>query len=802
MRAFIKLIVIGLVAEMLFLGQLNAQTQTAPSGTGTELDPYLIESLENLYWVQQNSTSWDKHFLQTANIDAIFTLYWDDDDTDDTGVGGNNEGFYPIGNGAEHFTGTYDGGGYTINSLVVNRPLLQNVGLFGYVSAEGVVKNVQLVSVAIEGQTKVGAVVGFNYGSLVNCNVTGTLTGISYIGGLVGYNCGSIQHSSATSLVVGTASYIGGLVGYNYQATIMNSFAKGNVEGEDKVGGLVGMCDEDAVDFCYSVSEVSANYNVGGLVGVSNLSTVNACFWDVQTSGMSTSSGGTGLNTNEMKLASNYVSAGWDWVGEAENGTEDIWTIVYALNSGYPKFSEGITLVGSGSSDDPFQIANLDDLVTLSNFPEIWGEGIYFEQTADIDASQTQYFDDDHFDDESDAGNNEGFSPIGNSSTSQFNAHYDGQGHVITNLNINRDEDCQALFGYVGATGSVINLGLQNPSVVGDETCGSIAGVNNGSIEYCCSIDGSVHGNDAIGGFVGSNSGVGTIQNAYAKTGSYTTGYNVGGFVASNNGQLLNCYSTGEVEGFVLDYTGGFVGDNSGSVQACFWDEDNSGQSSSNGGVGLSYSEIQEMSFFIDAAWDFVFETENGSDNIWFMTNCFNDGTPALFWQTYTDAEIPEVICPSDLTINLESGEESFIADMELEPLMSSDNCSILLLENDMNFTESLNGAVINPGEYTINWTATDYLLNENTCSFDLVVNQYVGLDDVSQNISITPNPTTDFVNIVSHGNHQYGLYDLSGRCVLQGEFNHSTQISLRDMPSGLYVLSVDGQSNTQIIKQ
>jgi hypothetical protein len=64
------------------------------------------------------------------------------------------------------------------------------------------------------------------------------------------------------------------------------------------------------------------------------------------------------------------------------------------------------------------------------------------------------------------------------------------------------------------------------------------------------------------------------------------------------------------------------------------------------------------------------------------------------------------------------------------------------------------------------------------------------------------PNPTTDFVHVVSQGKHQYALYDLSGRCLNQGEFTHSTLISLRDMPNGMYVLSVDGQTNTQIIKQ
>jgi len=83
---------------ILFSAQTFAQTATPPAGDGTESNPYEIATLENLYWLSQSDTAWDKHYIQTADIDAAATSGWD-----------NDSGFTPIGNKNTEFSGTYNG---------------------------------------------------------------------------------------------------------------------------------------------------------------------------------------------------------------------------------------------------------------------------------------------------------------------------------------------------------------------------------------------------------------------------------------------------------------------------------------------------------------------------------------------------------------------------------------------------------------------------------------------------------------------------------------------------------------------
>jgi hypothetical protein len=79
---------------------------------------------------------------------------------------------------------------------------------------------------------------------------------------------------------------------------------------------------------CYSTGKVSGSgERIGGLVGFDYNQSANACFWDTQTSGQTTSAGGTGKTTAEMQTAKTFTDAGWDFVGETANGSEDLWWI-------------------------------------------------------------------------------------------------------------------------------------------------------------------------------------------------------------------------------------------------------------------------------------------------------------------------------------------------------------------------------------------------------------------------------------------------------------------------------------------
>jgi hypothetical protein len=123
---------------------------------------------------------------------------------------------------------------------------------------------------------------------------------------------------------------------------------------------------------CYSIGPVDGDWSVGGLVGT-NSGSVSNCFWDIQTSGINTSKGGTGKTTTEMMDINTYLNAGWDFVGETTNGTDDIWFI---RNIDYPKLW--------WQNQTPVAVAGPDQTVYA------WIDGI-----ADVNLDGSASYDDD-----------------------------------------------------------------------------------------------------------------------------------------------------------------------------------------------------------------------------------------------------------------------------------------------------------------------------------------------------------------------------------------------------------------------
>ena len=160
--------------------------------------------------------------------------------------------------------------------------------------------------------------IGSIRGSITNCYSTGNVSGDRETGGLCGYNDGGITNCYSTGTVVSVYSgydysSCGGLVGINRYGNISNCYSTGTVSGNSYVGGLAGETYNGSISNCYSIGAVVGDSNVGGLVGYSYSSTTNNSFWDVNTSGQTTSAGGTGKTTTEMKTLSTFTSAGWDF---------------------------------------------------------------------------------------------------------------------------------------------------------------------------------------------------------------------------------------------------------------------------------------------------------------------------------------------------------------------------------------------------------------------------------------------------------------------------------------------------------
>ena len=160
---------------------------------------------------------------------------------------------------------------------------------------------------------------------------------------------------------------------------------------------------------------------------------------------------------------------------------------------------------GSGTSADPYQIDSLPNLYWLLQTSSIWNDGLYFEQTSDIDASETSGWNSDS-----------GWSPIGNTSI-KFTGSFNGKGHVITGLYINRPyTNYMGLFGYTNGA-NIDSLGLEDCDITGYRYVGGLVGYNKASSVGYSHVTGSISGTKSfIGGLVGSNIHYSTVSNSYA----------------------------------------------------------------------------------------------------------------------------------------------------------------------------------------------------------------------------------------------------------------------------------------------
>lgn len=290
--------------------------------------------------------------------------------TEDYILGGNIDctdiaNFEPVGgwNGADPFTGTFDGKGYTICNLTVDRAADDYIGLFGETDG-ATIKNVTLVDFVLIGDDYIGALVGTLYDTSIEnitvinvditgddacggmcgdaigvvgqtikrCTSTGAISAGGYVGGLIGdhylyatSNC----HSSVN--VIGTSSFIGGLVGQWWTGTFEKCYATGTVTGysyvggfagymrgnvgtetadkclgsgavtatEDFAGGFVGYQGAGIVNDCYGTGAVTGDDYVGGFAGLSDV--VNRCYSTGAITGVGANVGGfTGNNNDAM----------------------------------------------------------------------------------------------------------------------------------------------------------------------------------------------------------------------------------------------------------------------------------------------------------------------------------------------------------------------------------------------------------------------------------------------------------------------------------------------------------------------
>jgi hypothetical protein len=188
-----------------------------------------------------------------------------------TGVGGiganpDDQNWTPIGGSSPQFQGTFDGDGKDISNLYINRTAY--VGLFGYVGAGGVIKDVRIRSGGVSGTNNVGSVAGRNNGgTITGCYNTGDVSGGSIVGGVVGYNDGTITGCSNAGDVSGTGNYVGGVLGSSGSGNITGCSNAGDVSGTSQVGGVAGQLVSGTMTACFNTGDVSGTSYVGGVLG-------------------------------------------------------------------------------------------------------------------------------------------------------------------------------------------------------------------------------------------------------------------------------------------------------------------------------------------------------------------------------------------------------------------------------------------------------------------------------------------------------------------------------------------------------
>ncbi|MCF7920971.1 MAG: T9SS type A sorting domain-containing protein [Candidatus Cloacimonetes bacterium] len=676
---------------------------TVPEGSGTLDDPFLIESLDNLLWLSTVSDHWysGNQYVQTADINAGETRFWN------SGLG-----FDPIGRYNNEFEADYNGGGYVIDSLFINRPEMHNVGFFSS-TYQNVICNLELTNVNICGANRTGGMIGeADHTSLTNCIVNGLVQGITHTGLLCGYcYIMELSNCNTSGYVFGTTKS-GGISGSVVYSDIIGCFSDALIVGNDIAGGLFGYCYEVTIDSCWADSQISCNNSAGGLIGIITRTELLNSYAEFEIDSQENFGGLAGF-VDRSEIYNSFYNC-----TSSLFNNESIITIGALTDDLYQDWQLNDLQLSIDdyleSSISGYNISSLEDFSTLLAF------GQYqecFNLTADLD-----------------------FSELDNFYIPYFDGEFNGLNHLINDLNVFLPQNrAIGLFGYV-SDGIISNLQLSEVQITGADRTGGLVGESYG---YCeaenCHVSGEINGNDYTGGiagyglnmnvdnssfegsvngndFVGGISGISyaTFCRGSMVIGSITGNISVGGIAGEAGAQLQRCYSLVDIEaqefcgglagtmfrGGMFDCftrgsieststAGGLVGEcyepafennyasrimnvdetagglmgicefgDYGSVYSNVWNIELSELAEPAGNeyhgpfhnvIGATNAEMRDITTFTDIGWDFVGEI-NGFYDYWSIDPTINNGFPYL-----TDMEPPvcndNTIITPDMTI-------------------------------------------------------------------------------------------------------------------------------------------------------
>lgn len=767
-----------------------------------------------------------------ANLFGYYALA-NDIDCSDSKNWNSGLGFDPIGDSTTHFQGIFNGKGYKIKHLTINRPNEEHVGLFASIYY-GKVTLVGIENAHIIGKRYGGTLAGKSTYSTINLSYgTGKVVANDMVGGLVGRNeGGTIENSYANTHVEANLynayTTIGGLVAENvFAGIITKSYATGSI-----------------------VDTKSSYYpQYGGVVGKMTSSTITSSYFDKETTKQNDTGKGSARTTIEMKKQTTFSS--WDF--------SDVWIMDAPNTDGYPKLKNNIEEIS-------YQlITTCTDLQNINT--KLSG---YYALANDIDCSDSKNWN-----------SGLGFVPIGKNAT-KFTGIFNGADFTIKHLTVNRPtESYVGLFGFADNT-IIKNVSLEDVQMTGKSLVGGLIGDTNQMKIENVSLEGNVQGGSTIGGLIGrltnnsstvnshtnvqmktaisgelvstagglvgysydstvtNSSSEGTIEGSgeigglIGKVGRNTAAFNksnvsysystmnvkgsstyLGGLIANiANSDVLNSYSTGHIEG--KDYIGGLFGyayessvtnsyttgkitgtgasvrGISGSYNALtlkntYFDKETTGRSETTMGVPYTTAQMKARTNFIN--WDF--------DTIWIMDAPSTDGYPKL--RNNLEKMALDITPPVGiLTLSQETWTKNSVIITALGTDAESGMKQIELPSGIMRVGDTATYTVSTNGTYTF---AFEDMVGNITVKSIVVGN----IDQTKPTVSFTldiPAPTNQNITITANG------LDVGGSGVMRiqkpdGTYESGATATYSVTANGTYAFTIEdntGNSYTESI--
>lgn len=610
----------GSVSEVTFAG-----------GSGTEADPYIIETAEQLDAVRNNPNA-----SYRLNADIEFTEA-------DFAEGGKfyneGKGWIPINN----FSGTFDGNGHVIRNIVINSST-NYTGFFGSCGSNAKIMNMGIENGDITGDFCVGGIVAQTDGGLIEkCYYAGTVSGRYYVGGIVGSCSG--------------------------ESTIRDCYNTASLMGVSYAGGIVGSLESGEISNCYNVGNVKKGFTLGEIVGTNNKGSITNCYYiEAQFPGV-----GSGTDTATAcpleKFAVSATFEGFDF--------DAVWTIDGNGEYRFPTLQDlpndvtlGLTenftdfAGGYGIKSSPYIVTNAQQLNNVRNYLDA-----SFKLANDIEFTESDFTSGGDF-----YNDGKGWEAIGTSST-PFTGMFDGNGYVIKGLQCKQTTGNAGLFGY--NAGAIIKIGMVNGAVIGD-IAGSICARNSGLISRCyntCTVTGW-----SVGGIAGYSQR--TIKDCY-NSGRISGSEYAGGIVGNNNKyssylcEIVNCYNIGKIG--CDTYRGSIAGSNYNDavINGCYYSNIGIKASyhSENNAGATSLEELKKQETY--AEFDF--------DNTWTLA------PEADYWLPTLQGMTNYAVAPVENTTDFAGGYGTYDSPYLVKTTQQLDNIRKDLyasyrLENDITF--------------------------------------------------------------------------------------------------------------------